>query len=265
MPRFQVGLIIPTYGAFEYARSAIESAFEHTEGSLGVLLVDDASPDWDKHGKPLIDECRERYGHDRFRASQFIENGGLTRSWNFGLNYFNSPEFEAEYICCANSDLIFTRHWDLPLRIAAETYALVGPMTNTPGTSAAQDYKLLGKDVRLTDDPKLLDREARFLAKTCAGMVRQVDAINGFCLFARRQTWFEGRYELERVFNPCNAFNSKGQPNPTPYMTLNEDELQHRWRKLGWKFGVCLDSLVFHYRSVSRGERYAKGDWQRKK
>lgn len=265
MSKYDVGLVIPTYGAFEYAKTTIESAFEHTQGSLCVLMVDDASPDWEAHGVPLYEDCRSRYGHARFRSVRYVENGGLTRSWNCGLNYFNSPECEAEHICCANSDLIFTRNWDLPLRAAAEAFALVGPMTNTPGTCEEQDYKTLMRDLRLTDDPKLLDREARFIAKVYAGMTRQVKAINGFCLFARRDTWFSGAFAQEEVFRPRNDFNSKGQRNPTPLMTLNEDELQHRWTNLGRKFGICFDSLVFHYRSVSRGERYAKGDWQRKK
>ena len=43
-----------------------------------------------------------------------------------------------------------------------------------------------------------------------------------------------------------------------------EDELQDRWKAKGWKFGVACGSFIFHYRSVTRGIKYAKGKWSRK-
>jgi hypothetical protein len=46
-------------------------------------------------------------------------------------------------------------------------------------------------------------------------------------------------------------------------MTGNEDELQSRWRAKGMKFAAALGSFIFHYRSVSRGKKFAKGKWLR--
>jgi hypothetical protein len=47
-------------------------------------------------------------------------------------------------------------------------------------------------------------------------------------------------------------------------MTLNEYELQRRWKETGLKVRRrCLGSYVFHYRAVSRGDAHKKGDWVR--
>jgi GT2 family glycosyltransferase len=46
-------------------------------------------------------------------------------------------------------------------------------------------------------------------------------------------------------------------------MTGNEDELQARWAKKGMKSGVVLSTFIFHYRSVSRGDKYKWGRWYR--
>jgi hypothetical protein len=87
--------------------------------------------------------------------------------------------------------------------------------------------------------------------------------LNGFCMMAKTSTWANNMYTTDQPFRDSNPFNSKGQPNPTPAMTLQEYELQARWHKLGLKSGVALSSYVFHYRSVTRGPRYNKGDWTR--
>lgn len=262
MSTFDLGVIIPTYGAFDYAEAAIRSLFANSVSKVCALLVDDASPDWKSVGDSVYVRLREEFP-DRFYAVQFTENGGLTRSWNHGIEYFLSPSCHADFICCANSDLLFAPEWDKPLLAAAEKYALVGPLTNTPGPAVHQlvQSRLLGYEV--SDKPVDIAETARSLRQTFAGRV-SVGAVNGFCMLAHCMTWNSGRYDVEHVFRPRNDHNSKGQRNPTPLMTLNEDELQQRWSKLGKVSVACLDSFVFHYRSVSRGQKYAKGAWLRR-
>jgi hypothetical protein len=48
-------------------------------------------------------------------------------------------------------------------------------------------------------------------------------------------------------------------------MTLSEYELQGRWRKDNLHIGFCPGSFVFHYRAVTRGDRYKRGKWYRKR
>lgn len=262
MPQYDLGLIIPTYGAFNYAESAIDSALENTKGSLKVLVVDDASPDW----KPAGEELARKYLRDpRVRFVGFPENGGLTRSWNFGLNYFNQPECLCDFICCANSDLIFAPEWDVPLLRAANlSGALVGPITNAPGTVKHQDVREFLPTYKVSDQAASIADTAIRLKREHFRRLWLRGPINGFCMLASRETWFSGMYDDEHVFNPRNDKNSKGHSNPTPLMTLNEDELQQRWLKQERNSVICPDSFVFHYRSVSRGMKHAKGQGVRK-
>jgi GT2 family glycosyltransferase len=70
-------------------------------------------------------------------------------------------------------------------------------------------------------------------------------------MFARTERWWEGRYSGENVFDPAMA------------MTGNEDELQKRWRKKKFRTGFCPQSFIFHYRAVSRGDRFKHRGWYR--
>lgn len=263
MYRFELGVVIPTYGAFEYAEDAVTTALNRSVSDICVLIVDDASPDWAEKGAPMLQRLQREWGADKVRCNQFVQNGGLTRSWNYGLNYFSQPEAMCVNICVANSDLLFSEGWDEPLLVGAEQYALAGPVTNAPGTVELQNVRRYLMDYKVSDDMEDIDRQGSQLNRTQQGR-RLIHKVNGFCMVARRETWDRGRYDSEHIFKPSNPFNSKGQPNPTPLMTLNEDELQARWTAVGLHSVICPSSFVFHYRSVSRGEKFAKGQGVRK-
>src|SRR5581483_4118575 len=81
-----------------------------------------------------------------------------------------------------------------------------------------------------------------------------VEAVNGFFMMARTARWWEGRFDREHVFDPAPHFA----------LTGNEDELQRRFRAAGWRSVVSLCSFIFHYRSVTRGERSKHGLWFRR-
>ncbi len=265
MRQFDLGVVIPTYGAFEYAEDAVTTALNRSFSDLCVLIVDDASPDWAEKGAPMLQRLQREWGANKVRCNQFVENGGLTRSWNYGLNYFSQPEALCDNICVANSDLLFSEGWDEPLLVAATKYALVGPVTNAPGTVACQDVRRYSMvEYEALDDMEVIDTLAKLLGRVHQGRQMFVEQINGFCMLARRETWDKGRYDADHIFKPSNPVNSKGQPNPTPLMTLNEDELQARWRAVGMRSAFCPSSFVFHYRSVTRGIQFAKGQGVRK-
>jgi len=266
-PRFLV--IIPTYGQFDYAAAACESLFRTTPDAA-VMVVDDASPEmldrykYNENGPhPLLAEVAKEY-QTRFMYLGFPDNGGLTRSWNEGLRAARLLNFE--FACCTNSDVLFTRGWTTSLvHWLDKGYALVGPVSNAPGITAEGrqevDKYLLG--YHLNDSPEYLDGIAEILYKRHFNNV-VLSSVNGFCMMAKTVVWWQNAFDKEHVFKPSNPWNSKGRPNPTPLMTLNEDELQGRWHKAGLKTAVVPGSFVFHYRAATRGERYKRGKWFRK-
>ena len=249
--------VLPTYGEFAYAKLAAESFCRHTPDGT-ILLVDDCSPDYDN-----VDFMSWQVPIGRFHRFAFREWGGLTRSWNHGLR--QARELEAEYVLAGNSDLLFTPQWSDALKLGLESgYGLVGPLSNAPGVTAKglQEVQRYDSEYELTDDEKMLGRAADRLRTRYAGQY-VTSPVNGFALFAKTTTWWQHAYDLEHPFRPRNDFNSKGQRNPTPLLTLNEDELQGRWRNAGVLSGIVLSSFVFHYRSVSRGDRFKKPGWYR--
>lgn len=262
-----MAIIIPVYSALKYAAGAARSALENTRSVRArVFLVDDASPDWDDAGKrrPLDEVCSDY--RSRVSLVRFPDNGGLTRSWNHGLRLAAEGAFD--FAVVTNSDVVFTPAWELPIVRAlgsggAAALDLAGPVTNAPGTESAQDVRNYLPGYEPSDDPRELKRVADALygghpAAAVPG------AINGFCMAARTERWWAHAYDAGHVFRPRNDFDSKGRRNPTPLMTLNEYELQARWREAGLRAGFCPGSFVFHYRSVSRGERYAGGQAYRR-
>lgn len=273
-----IGIIIPTYGHFDYATRAVRSALTYTETRLAgtpaekmdarVYIVDDASPDWD-YGWPVL------FQSPSIDVLRFTENGGLTRSWNHGIR--QAVADGCEYVCVTNSDVIFSPGWFAPIAEALEKFALVGPVTNAPGNQPLQDvlrykpiYDLLRigvKDKQIesmvaTDDETDISDIARMLS--CSNLTTvPVQELNGFCMVAKSSTWKTGRFDADHFFKPRNDFNSRGERNATPLMTLNDCELCARYRRDGLRIGVVRRSYVFHYRSVSRGDRYKQPGWVR--
>jgi len=266
-------VVIPTYGHFDYAANAVKSVLANTKVLRPyVVVVDDASPELTKG---VLTGPRERQPKafqdlmsllSEHSASCFVNyftlNGGLTRSWNYGLAM--AELFGHDYACVTNSDVYFPEGWDIEIVKGLEKYALVGPITNAPGTELEQ---YVGKYSVTYDKEKVQTVERIQAVQTelhsyQAGRFKETD-LNGFCLVAKTETWVKYSFDTNNVFRPRNDFNSKGEVNPTPLMTLNEYELQQRWRQAGLKFAACLGSYVFHYRAVSRGDNYRRGDWAR--
>lgn len=263
-------ICIPTYGHFDYAAAAAESAIRNTTlVRADILIVDDASKGFKsgviKHLLPLI-QRRNSYRDQRIRVRRFARNGGLTRSWNLGLETAISGGYR--YACVTNSDVLFPVGWEEPLLLAVdrEGISLVGPVTNTPGNCYHQHVKHFSevyKKVGPSDSFEDINRVIRDLVIRHRGRMFG-PSINGFCMLARSSEWDSGRFDRDNVFRPYNEYYLKGGKNPTPTMTVNEEELQARWKALGRKIRFCPDSYVFHYRAVSRGSRYRRGDWVRR-
>ncbi len=271
-------IVIPTYGQFDYAAQAARSALENTKTvDATVLVIDDASPERlarDIHhsdtpyGQYLhsLRELPFLYGKDRVVQMQYDVNGGLTRSWNAGLVHARAGGFDC--CCVTNSDVVFAPRWDTDVFFALNSnkYQLVGPITNAPGTNIEQYVGRYSNNYNCKkgDDPDhICDVQSELYAAQALRF--KETTLNGFCMVALTKTWWDHAYSSTDVFCPRNDFNSRGQPNPTPLMTLNEYELQRRWHAAGLKSAACLGSYVFHYRAVTRGKKHLSGDWTRKK
>ena len=247
----RIAYILPSYGQWEYVEITARSFFKHTpDGTL--ILIDDCSPDANEFDFEAFErDCPK----GQTIVHRFPENGGLTRSWNEGLCY--ARKIEAEYAICGNSDVKFTSGWAEPL-IAGITsgYQLAGPVTNAPGVTARglQDVGRYVPSYQLNDDDKNLESIARQLRASANRLVVSPTGINGFFMFSSTAKWWELPFDNSHVFNPSKAFRMQRQ----------EDELEGRMRRAGKQFVVCPASFIFHYRTVSRHQKFRKRGWYRR-
>ena len=75
--------------------------------------------------------------------------------------------------------------------------------------------------------------------------------LNGFFTMAKTEVWWSGAFGKDTVFDPGKR------------MHHNEDELEIRWAKMGRRIGFVPSSFIFHYRAVSRGDRWRHTGWHR--
>lgn len=263
----KICFICPTYKEDElhsYTVNALKTFFNTTAEGVAVV-VDDATAEWDPQ-YTLELQALARFEGQECHVHRFDTWGGLTRSWNKGLEIARS--LGCEYAICGNNDILFPPMWYQGLLHALNNgYQIAGPVSNAAGISAydSQQVWKYCQDYQLTDDLDYIASVQKKLLNDFLGTV--VDSkINGFFQMATVPTWWGGKFSENEVYKPKNDKDSKGRRNKTPLMTLNEDELQGRWFKKGWKAAVCPSSFIFHYRAVTRGDNYKKqgGKWFRK-
>lgn len=270
VPPIRLAVVIPQYGQFEYTRACVASLHRNTAVRPVAIVVDDGSDKFDEVQHAVLQSSAPAGATILHRLP---DNGGLTRAWNKGVGIALSPEWWGEHdlsrveaICVTNNDVLFSPNWDVQLMKAlGGGYSLVGPLSNAPGTEKAQTISHYMPAYEVSDSPLSLSQTAFHLVGL-PQYNRVVSAtINGFCMMGSVQAWQEHAYNraANEFFRPRNEFNSKGERNLTPLMTLNEYELQRRWHKAGLKTGFCPGSFVFHYRAVTRGDKHKRGLWLR--
>jgi GT2 family glycosyltransferase len=219
-----INIIIPTYNQLDVFLNCLRS-IERTTPNYFISWYDDGSETL----TPEIVQEAYRITHGRTHFEQWSHRGNITLAWNSGID----PN--AEYTAIVNSDIIFSNNWYEPLMHAAQTYALVGPMTNAPGSYEQQRIPNVHA---INDEPETINT----IAAWCASQPTETipGRIGGFFLFGRTDAFIKHAYDNTRIFNPS-------------YPLLgNEDEYQTRVLAQGGTIGTCPNCYIFHYRSLSR-------------
>lgn len=266
MLTIRIGFICPTYQALalrDYTTSALVSFFDTTPDGVAIV-VDDGTPGWsvkyEDELKLLANECG-----GELHIHHFAKKLGLTRSWNKGLKLANT--LGLDYAIAGNNDIIFTSGWHQGMLHALNSgYAMVGPLSNAPGITARgkQEVAKYIEGYTVSDNPVYLNHVAAELLQKNLGKVID-SSVNGFFQMCSMDGWRGNKYSATEYYRGVNHRTSKGHKNPTPHMTLNEDEWQGRARAKKKKMAIVLSSFIFHYRAVTRGDKYKRGQWYRKK
>jgi glycosyltransferase involved in cell wall biosynthesis len=255
----RIAFVCPVYAAEElldYTLQALTTFFRTTADGVAIV-VDDGSESWTSN---LEDELRavSKWPGQQLHLYHFPKWGGLTRSWNMGLSI--AQQLGVEYAIAGNNDILFPDYWYEGLLAALNNgYDMAGPVSNAPGVSAkglAEVSRYL-PDYQLTDNHGYLNEVSKRLRERPLQFVEA--QVNGFFQMAKMSTWVDGKFDAQHFYRPRNTHTSRGVKIRDPLMVGNEDEIQGRWSRLGWKAAVVPSSFIFHYRAVSRGEKHRKG------
>ncbi len=88
-----ISIVIPIYNAESYILACVDSIIRQTYENIEVILVDDGSRD----GSGLI--CDEYSKNHKSIRSIHLENGGVSRARNIGMQYITG-----EYVCFIDAD-----------------------------------------------------------------------------------------------------------------------------------------------------------------
>lgn len=231
-----IHIIIPTYNQLDAFLSCITSIIATTpEDAYFITWLDDGS-------ETLTDEFIEdviSLAPCNIQYEIFQHTSNLTHLWNYGLNMGYEFLDEPHYAALVNSDVIFSKGWYKPLIKAAEKYDLVAPITNASGSYDQQRITTYIPKYSPSDDLREINRVATELTTTHADKVVE-GRIGGYFLFAKWENW------RKHAFNEDYFFDSQYT------LVGNEDEFQTRVLTNGGTIVTCLDSFIFHYRSLSR-------------
>ncbi len=248
----KITLILPTHGQFDYARACLRSWFSSGEqdADLSCVVVDDASPNWD-------DDWHASANTQPLRVHRFDSHGQLTRSLNKGFEM--AKEFNPDFVVAGNSDLLFPAGWWRSLCDALTSELdFAGPLSNAPGlTNPDQHVRRWHFTYTPSDAPDEINTTNRLLQGWYKGQTSP-GPINGFCMMAKTSTWHRFAYG-DTVF-PTSIHSLGFAKNPSPLMAGQEEWLLQQCKSRQGRLGIVPGSFVFHYRSVTRGKEFIKGD-----
>ena len=232
-----VAFIVTFYNQVAFTKKCVESYYNSIdeEHNYILILLDDHSTDESPNYFGELSDFSNCY------YLRFIENRGLTRSWNYGVD-FAIKTLKADYIFLSNNDVILSKS-SIPAMMKAlkgsARGGFVGPVTNCPGYHASQDVRRFVAKYEASDCTADIERTAA----ACSGNeVMRWDELNGFLFGGSRKN-----FESNRLVRLISSFYF----NPLNRNLDNEVEFQRRLRERGTKVYLAANAFVFHYKDVT--------------
>lgn len=233
----KIGIVI-TYHNFvnKFVLPCLYSVQANVENHKFVCVFDNESIH--KDNNKVVDFCRTNRDFHYVRIDNQNKNGGLTGTWNKGIDLCVKNKCEVIFI--VNDDVLFNETWKFIVSSIQDDNVIYGPITNNPG------HAWINLNRRWTLVHLLHKSEKKQYAFT--GKNRDEDPVrvgfvNGFCFGCTTKTFLNNKYDNKHYFNPKFPFAG------------NETEFQIRLFNLkptddNKKNKKILDSLTAHNRAV---------------
>lgn len=221
-------IIVPIYNAPKETEDCIRSVLRHTDASIQLILIDDASPD------PAVQEVLSRYSDlPNVVIVRNDVNLGFVKTVNRGIVLAGNAD-----VIFLNSDTKVTPLWLRNLQLAVysdERIATATPLSNNAGAFSAPE---IGKENPLPAALGL-DDFARLVTRTSERLYPRVPTGNGFCMYVRRAC-------IEEI----GLLDSEAFPRGYG----EENDFCMRAGRKGWSHVIDDATVIYHVRSASFGD-----------
>ncbi len=232
--RVPVDVVIPVYRGLRATLACIESVLATVPAEVGVLVIDDASPE-----PELSAALKELAAGGRISLLENETNLGFVRTVNRGL-----AACQGHDVVLLNSDTLVFGDWLERLRKAAYADPRVGTVTPFSNDGSIVSYpRRFGGPLGAVEAEQL----SRIAAELHAGVTAEIPVGVGFCLLMRHD---------------CVA--QVGELDATAFGVGygEESDFCLRARAQGWSHRLAADVFVYHASGGSFGSRRA-ALWER--
>jgi GT2 family glycosyltransferase len=205
-----VDIVVLNWNRKDVTRDLIESFFKHTPVACRLIIIDQASTD----GSPAYLRSLKGNGTCKLTVVLNDENKGFIGGMNQGM-----AMSDADYVCLANNDLLFTDGWLQEVLAVFEKNRKIGllnPNSNNLGVHARPGQSI--------------DDLAVVLHREHDGHFSEMPFCIGFCMFIRR--------EVLRKAGLLSTY--------LDFMFFEDTDYSMKVLKAGYLIGVAKGSYVWH-------------------
>lgn len=197
----RIGIVV-TYHNFvnKFILPCLDSLNRNIDCSKFVCVFDNESEHKDNY--KVVDFCHTNKDFFYTRINDQSKNGGLTATWNIGIDL--CIQHDCEMIFIINDDILINDTWHFFVQSVVDDNVIYGPITNNPGRAWTNRHEywtlkhLLGgrnKKKQYCSNSKSRDEDPV-----------NVGFVNGFCFGCTTKTFINNRYNEKLYFNPDFPF-----------------------------------------------------------
>jgi len=228
--RKKCGIVVTYHNhAADFVVPCIESLLAHTPAPRYILLFDNQSSEKDAISLP---EKYKDSGIEFVRIDDQQENGGLTGTWNQGIE--KCFENGCEKVVLLNHDTVVNESWPVFLGAIERGDRVYGPVSDKPG--------------RGPYEAQIAENETVFRDSR---IERETELVNGFCLGFAKKALLSNKYDEKHYFDPHFPWGG------------NEEEWQYRFILSGGRAVIVEGCFVSHHKQNEWRKFEKKDRWRR--
>ncbi len=258
----RIGIIV-TYHNFvnKFILPCLDSLNRNIDCSKFVCVFDNESKHEDNY--KVVDFCRANKDFFYIRIGDQNKNGGLTATWNAGVDL--CIQRGCEMIFIINDDILINDTWRFFVQSITDDDVVYGPVTNNPGHAwVDQHERWMLKHLFGHNKKKQYSGNGKGRNED----VTHVGFVNGFCFGCTVRTFTNHMYDEKHYFDPDFPFGGNETEFQLRLFNLEPTKDNTKNKKLlssldaHNKAVIVPKCYVYHYKNhawkINGGGRFSK-------